>query len=75
MEKLVFFSIITGLFFLGAGCSSTQSLNKINLFSPSDDITLGKQVGQEIRSNPSQFPILPEKGNEEVYRYIRVSHH
>lgn len=43
----------------------------INLFSVQDDIQLGAQVKKEIESNPQEFPILPEKGNEEVYSYIR----
>jgi len=43
----------------------------INLFSINEDIKLGKQVSQQIESDPKQFPILRERGNEEVYRYIR----
>ena len=50
------------------GCGSSGGLN---LFSVEQDIELGRQVSQEINSNPSEFPILPEQGNEEVYRYIR----
>ncbi|MBK6619583.1 MAG: hypothetical protein IPG32_01390 [Saprospirales bacterium] len=26
---------------------------------------------KQIQSAPKQFPILPEKGNEEVYSYVR----
>ena len=43
----------------------------INIFTPEQDIELGRQVDQEIRSKPEQFPILPEEGNEEVYEYVR----
>ncbi len=42
-----------------------------NLFTPEQDLELGRQVKQEIESNPQEYPILPEQGNEEVYRYIR----
>lgn len=42
-----------------------------NLFSVQDDIALGKEFSQQIEQDPKQFPILPEKGNEEAYRYIR----
>ncbi len=49
-------------------CANSQSLN---LFSPDYDVKLGKQVSAEIASDPKQFPVLPEKGNEEVYRYVR----
>ncbi|MEL6659740.1 MAG: M48 family metallopeptidase [Bacteroidota bacterium] len=50
------------------GCSSTGGLN---LFSVEQDIELGRQVSQEINNNPAEYPILPEQGNEELYRYVR----
>ncbi len=50
------------------GCSGGQGLN---LFSPQDDVALGRQVKEQIASDPQQFPILPERGNEEAYSYIR----
>lgn len=49
----------------GFGC------NKINVFSLDQDRQLGAQVNQQILSNPQQYPVLPERGNEEAYRYIR----
>ena len=48
-----------------AGCGG------VNVFTLDQDRQLGAQVNQEILSNPSQYPVLPERGNEEVYRYIR----
>lgn len=48
-----------------------NAVNKINVFSIQDDINLGRQVSQEINNNPTEYPILPEQGNEEAYRYIR----
>jgi predicted Zn-dependent protease len=42
-----------------------------NLFTIQDDMELGKQFSQQIESDTKQFPLLPEKGNEEAYRYIR----
>lgn len=59
-------STFLSLLFFGWGCSQG-----VNLFSVSQDIELGKQVSAEINSNPDEFPILPERGNEQVYRYIR----
>ena len=50
------------------GCGSTGGLN---VFSIDQDIELGRQVSQEINNNPSEYPILREQGNEQVYRYIR----
>ena len=51
-------------------CSTTQG-GGFNLFTVEQDIELGKQVQQQIANDPSKYPILPERGNEEVYRYIR----
>jgi predicted Zn-dependent protease len=45
--------------------------NKVNLFSLEQDRELGAQVNQEILNNPREYPVLPERGNEEVYSYIR----
>jgi len=59
-------ALFTALTFLG--CSGGQGLN---LFSPQDDVALGRQVKQQIANDPQQFPVLPERGNEEVYAYIR----
>ncbi|RME94237.1 MAG: peptidase M48 [Bacteroidetes bacterium] len=49
-------------------CGGGKSLN---FFSVEQDIELGKQVSREINNNPNEYPILPERGNEEVYRYVR----
>lgn len=51
-------------------CSSLKQ-GGFNLFTVQDDIALGKEFSQQIEQDPQQFPILPEKGNEEAYRYIR----
>jgi len=60
---LSLFTAISLLF--SVGCKS------VNLFSLDQDRQLGAQVNQEILSNPKEYPVLPERGNEEVYRYIR----
>ena len=53
-------------------CDPTKkALSNLNVFPVEDDVRLGKQVSDEIASKPSEFPILSERGNEEVYRYIR----
>lgn len=64
-----FFALAT-FFLIDLGCSSTKG-GGFNLFTPEQDIELGKQVSKQIENDPKQFPILPEYGNEEVYRYIR----
>ena len=53
-----------------SGCKG-RKLPSINLFPVSDDIALGKQVAAEIESKGQEYPLLPERGNEEIYSYIR----
>ena len=50
-----------------AGCGSSG----LNVFSPEQDMELGRQTAQQIAQNPKEYPVLPERGNEEVYRYVR----
>lgn len=54
-----------------AGCGTSQGGGGLNLFTPEQDMELGKQTEAQIAADPKQFPILPEQGNEELYRYIR----
>lgn len=42
----------------------------INLFTDSDDVALGKQVSDEIRNNPKEYPIY--KGDPAVKNYINA---
>jgi beta-barrel assembly-enhancing protease len=51
-------------------CGSSQG-GGINLFTPEQDIELGKQTEKEISDHPTEYPVLPERGNEQVYSYIR----
>ncbi len=37
----------------------------------SADAKLGKQTSDEIAKDPTTYPLLPERGNEEVYAYVR----
>jgi predicted Zn-dependent protease len=61
------------LILLGTGsCDpAKKAWNNFNLFPVEDDVELGKQVSDQIASDKENFPILAERGNEEVYRYIR----
>jgi len=52
------------------GCS-VQGGQGLNFFSIDDDIAMGKEFSNQIESDPAHYPLLKEKGNEEVYRYIR----
>ncbi len=71
MKAVQFSSFVLIIILSIASCKLTNKVGKVNLFPVSDDIKLGKQVSQEIESNPKEFPILPERGNEEIYRYIK----
>ncbi|MEZ4954055.1 MAG: M48 family metallopeptidase [Saprospiraceae bacterium] len=53
-------------------CSATKkSGGGFNFFTLQDDIALGKEFSKQIEADPKTYPILPEAGNAEVYRYIR----
>lgn len=58
-----FFSCSTAYF----GCGSSG----INVFTPEQDVQLGQQTAQEIAQNPQQYPILPKRGNVQVYNYVQ----
>lgn len=44
--------------------------NNINIFSIKDDQQLGLQVSEEIRNNPTEFPILSRTEYAEAYGYL-----
>lgn len=50
--------------------STTEAWENANLFAYTDDIELGKQVSEEIKNDPKQFPLLPESKNQEIYAYV-----
>ncbi|MBK9109404.1 MAG: M48 family metalloprotease [Saprospiraceae bacterium] len=70
MKKLVPFGV--ALLVLSSSCKTLKSgWDNLNLFPVSQDVELGKQVHLEIAGNQTEFPELPEKGNEVVYSYVR----
>jgi len=58
--KEIIKGIITRCLAVALGCSSISCIGAlgVNLFPDSKDIELGKQVDQEIRSHPDEYPIL-----------------
>jgi len=52
---------------LTTGCSKGDN---INLFSVSDDITLGLQVDAEIRANKQEFTVLDSSQNVAAYAHL-----
>ena len=39
-----------------------------NIFSVDDDVTMGKDIDQQIRSDSKQFPIM--QGNQNIKDYV-----
>ncbi len=67
-----FFFLVVLLSGVLISCEFTKkTVNNVNLFTIDDDIRLGKQVSEEIANDSKQFPILSERQNPEVYRYVR----
>ena len=72
LYHLILTITILAVFFSVWSCSSIKKTwDNANLFPVSQDIELGKQVYDEILANPSEYPIVPEKGNEQIYSYVR----
>lgn len=73
MKGSIFVKTLLGGFIVLSlsSCDVKKASQSLNFFSIEDEIALGKQVVKEIESDTKQFPVLPEKGNEEVYQYVR----
>lgn len=66
LPKFLFILLLSSALFI-SGCDKND--NFVPLFSPQDDVALGKQVSEEINNDP-QFNLLPRSGNEEAYAYL-----
>jgi len=62
---------ILGLVMLTSLSCDVKNGGGLNFFTIEDDIEMGKQFSQEIEKDQKNYPILPERGNEEAYKYIR----
>lgn len=72
LRKSIFFMLAIAVFVSFSGCEAVKgSGGGINIFPLEQDKELGLQVSKEIESDTKQFPILPERGNEQIYKYIR----
>ena len=52
-------------------CKVTNGITNALMPDISEDVKMGQQTASEINNKPSEYPILPERGNEQVYSYIR----
>lgn len=69
--KVMSVTLLFLLFSLGGCKSIKKGYNELNFFTVAQDVELGKKVVAEIAANPKEYPVLPEKGNEAAYAYIR----
>lgn len=60
--------MLSFMMLLIGSCSDGDDITKINLFSTSDDIKLGKDLDTEIRANPGEYPIL---NNAAATKYVQ----
>lgn len=68
--------MLLAAFFLTAiapSCNTKLGKGVVGALLPAttEDVKLGEQVATEIASKPNEYPVLPERGNEQVYNYIR----
>lgn len=61
--------LIAAIMIVSASCSNPDD-NSINIFSVEDDIALGKQVSDEIASDPVTYPVLDAVQNANAYEYV-----
>ncbi|MCF8239039.1 MAG: M48 family metalloprotease [Saprospiraceae bacterium] len=70
--RLTSILLLLTLPFFGWQCKGGKNIfSNFNLLPVEQDIQLGQEVQKEIASKPGEYPLLPEKGNEQVYQYIR----
>ena len=60
--------VVVSLSVLMLRCSD-DGISSFNLFTDQDDVQLGQQVDQEIRSNPQEYPIL--QGRPDVKAFVK----
>lgn len=65
-SALKFLLVVSSIFLTFGGCTKDGALN---VFSVSDDIKFGQQLDEEIRKNPSEYPILDKAKYPQVYAY------
>jgi beta-barrel assembly-enhancing protease len=51
-------------------CKVMKAVGSVFLPDISEDAKMGLQVSQEIGSKPSEYPLLAERGNEQLYGYV-----
>lgn len=65
--SLILLAILASLFII----SSCDRNNNFNLIDPQEDVELGKQLSEEVLTNPGQFPVLDPQTYPESYAYLQ----
>lgn len=66
MKKMLFLYLFT-ICTLLSGCDRN---NKVSLFSPDEDLALGKQFHEEILRSPQEYPLLNPAQHKDSYQYL-----
>ena len=66
-QKYIFAPAFLALFLL----FSCDRNNNVNMVDPQEDVVLGKQLAEEVLSNPEQFPVLDPQAYPQSYAYIQ----
>lgn len=66
LSMLIIFTILLGI----ASCKKDGDGFQPNIFSIQDDIDLGMQLNNEIKSNPAEYPLLSENAYPQAYNHI-----
>lgn len=67
---IVSITLVSCEFMKKAYNTSSDAVSNVNVFPYTQDIELGKQVQQEIESQPNDFPILAKNSNRQIYQYV-----
>lgn len=70
ISAIIMFIVMSCAFSKKAYNSASDAVSNANVFPYTKDIELGKQVKEQIASEPKAFPVLSKSGNKTVYNYI-----
>ncbi len=69
-KSILFLTVCGGVALTSWACKTVT--NVVDSAVPlSTDAAMGLQTANEISANPAQYPLLPERGNEQIYGYVR----
>jgi hypothetical protein len=75
MNKKFYNLIFLTAFSLSLFTNSCDTLSGINIFTKEDDVQLGMDIDQEIRSNPAEYPIYYGDPSVKLYIQQRIFNH